>query len=195
MNVHPGSPTARKGPPVFLDMDQQALDDAYDQEIWAPNRALIVRAPQGRERAGAGDPRRAATRGLRAERDRAARHLRLRHQRRAGQRVRPRRRLAAQRGGRLCAAGRAAGARRRALRRSSTSSTSIRPSGDLFPMYEQVRRALAWVWRNAASFGGDRDRHLCLGAFVRLASVRRGADARLARGGPAARRLSRARCC
>jgi arylformamidase len=25
-------------------------------------------------------------------------------------------------------------------------------------MYEQVRRALAWVWRNAASFGGDRDR-------------------------------------
>jgi len=23
-------------------MDQQALDDAYDQEIWAPNRALIV---------------------------------------------------------------------------------------------------------------------------------------------------------
>jgi len=30
--------------------------------------------------------------------------------------------------------------------------------GDLFPMYEQVRRALAWVWRNAESFGGDRDR-------------------------------------
>ena len=30
--------------------------------------------------------------------------------------------------------------------------------GDLFPMYEQVRRALAWVCRNAASFGGDRDR-------------------------------------
>ena len=31
-------------------------------------------------------------------------------------------------------------------------------NGDLFPMYEQVRRALAWVWRNAQSFGGDRDR-------------------------------------
>jgi arylformamidase len=30
--------------------------------------------------------------------------------------------------------------------------------GDLFPMYEQVRRALAWVWHNAASFRGDRDR-------------------------------------
>ena len=25
-------------------------------------------------------------------------------------------------------------------------------------MYEQVRRALAWVYRNAESFGGDRDR-------------------------------------
>jgi arylformamidase len=25
-------------------------------------------------------------------------------------------------------------------------------------MYQQVRRALAWVWRNAESFGGDRDR-------------------------------------
>jgi arylformamidase len=30
--------------------------------------------------------------------------------------------------------------------------------GDLFPMYEQVRRALAWTWRNADSFGGDRER-------------------------------------
>jgi arylformamidase len=27
--------------------------------------------------------------------------------------------------------------------------------GDLFPMVEQVRRAVAWVYRNAASFGGD----------------------------------------
>ncbi len=30
--------------------------------------------------------------------------------------------------------------------------------GDLFPMVEQVQRALAWVWRNAESFGGDRNR-------------------------------------
>ena len=29
--------------------------------------------------------------------------------------------------------------------------------GDLTPMYEQVRRALAWTWRNAESFGGDRE--------------------------------------
>jgi arylformamidase len=30
--------------------------------------------------------------------------------------------------------------------------------GSLFPMAEQVRRAIAWVYRNAAGFGGDRDR-------------------------------------
>ena len=30
--------------------------------------------------------------------------------------------------------------------------------GDLTPMYRQVSRALAWVWRNAESFGGDPDR-------------------------------------
>ena len=30
--------------------------------------------------------------------------------------------------------------------------------GDLFPMYEQVRRAIAWAWRNAETFGGDRER-------------------------------------
>lgn len=30
--------------------------------------------------------------------------------------------------------------------------------GSLFPMAEQVRRAIVWVWRHAASFGGDRDR-------------------------------------
>ena len=30
--------------------------------------------------------------------------------------------------------------------------------GSLFPMVEQVRRAIGWVYRNADTFGGDRDR-------------------------------------
>ena len=30
-----------KGPLVWLDMDQQALDDAYDQMVYAPNRDQV----------------------------------------------------------------------------------------------------------------------------------------------------------
>ena len=30
-----------KGPRVWLDMDQQELDDAYDQSVWAPNQAHV----------------------------------------------------------------------------------------------------------------------------------------------------------
>jgi arylformamidase len=30
--------------------------------------------------------------------------------------------------------------------------------GSLFPMADQVCRAIAWAYQNAASFGGDRDR-------------------------------------
>ncbi len=30
--------------------------------------------------------------------------------------------------------------------------------GDLMPIADQIRRAIAWVWKNVARFGGDRDR-------------------------------------
>ena len=43
--------------------------------------------------------------------------------------------------------------------------------GDLFPMYHQVRRALAWVYNNAATFGGDRDRiHVSAHSPARISS-------------------------
>ena len=32
-----------KGPIVWLDMDQQALDDAYDQLVYAPNRDQLAK--------------------------------------------------------------------------------------------------------------------------------------------------------
>ncbi len=60
MNV---KPSRAKGPPVFLDMDQQALDNAYDQEVYAPNRVQVVgrrHAASGRARARLGNPRRVA---------------------------------------------------------------------------------------------------------------------------------------
>ncbi len=50
--------------------------------------------------------------------------------------------------------------------------------GSLLPMAEQVCRAIAWVWRNAASFGGDPDR-LYLGGHssgAHLAAVALTAD-------------------
>ena len=31
-----------KGPPVWLDMDQKALDDAYDQRVYAPNMQQVI---------------------------------------------------------------------------------------------------------------------------------------------------------
>ena len=35
-------PAREKGPLVWLDMDQKALDDAYDQSVYAPNQRLVT---------------------------------------------------------------------------------------------------------------------------------------------------------
>ena len=39
----PPQPPRVKGPLVWLDMDQQDLDDAYDQLVYAPNRDYILK--------------------------------------------------------------------------------------------------------------------------------------------------------
>src|SRR5215472_13492259 len=52
-----------KGPLVWLDMDQQALDDAYDQIVYAPNREQVTQrriANSARARAAIGAPERVA---------------------------------------------------------------------------------------------------------------------------------------
>src|ERR1700735_382195 len=52
-----------RGPLVWRDMDQKALDDAYDQDVYAPNRPLIVTrriAASERTRAILGPPQRVA---------------------------------------------------------------------------------------------------------------------------------------
>ena len=56
-------PALAKGPLVWRDMDQKALDDAYDQDVYAPNRPLIVTrriAAAERARAILGQPERVA---------------------------------------------------------------------------------------------------------------------------------------
>jgi arylformamidase len=37
------SPSHSKGPLVWLDMDQKELDDAYDQSVYAPNQQLVAK--------------------------------------------------------------------------------------------------------------------------------------------------------
>ena len=156
MNVRPDT-SRTKGPLVFRDMDQQALDDAYDQEVYAPNRALVVerrKAASERARSILGAPKRVAYGPSEHE------GLDIFD---CGTRGAPvnvfvhggawRRNVAAD-----------YALQAEPLIRAGAHSVIIdfinvdQTKGDLFPMYQQVRRALAWVWNNAASFGGDRDR-------------------------------------
>ena len=69
-----------RGPAVFLDYDQAALDAAHDQAAYAEPRAADP-APDPPQRAGAPPHRRAGARRLGPQRDRAARHLSRRRRR------------------------------------------------------------------------------------------------------------------
>jgi arylformamidase len=157
MNVHPSPAPRAKGPIVWLDMDQKELDDAYDQEVYAPNREQIVArrlANSAIVRAILGEPQRVAYGPTEIEkldifrtkapnapvnifihggawrRNKAADYAVL-----AELFVR-------------------AGAHCVIL----DFITVDEAGGSLFPMAEQVRRAIAWVYKNAESFGGDRNR-------------------------------------
>jgi hypothetical protein len=43
VNAISGGDMPKKGPPVFLDYDQTALDAAYDQAAYAPNREQLIK--------------------------------------------------------------------------------------------------------------------------------------------------------
>ena len=151
------APPREKGPRVWLDMDQKELDDAYDQAVYAPNiQQILKRCARNselvRERLGA--PKRFAygptpIEGLDVFTTRAANapvnvfvH---------------------------------GGAWRTGLAKNYAYAAEmfvnagahhvvldfinvIEAGGDLMAMAQQVRRAVAWVYRNAASFGGDPER-------------------------------------
>lgn len=147
----------QKGPLVWLDMDQQELDDAYDQTKYAANRDQIIKryatnSDAVRKRLGA--PVRLAygptpIEGLdlyRVKRAAAPIHVFLHG--------------GAWRGGSAKdSAFQAetfvrAGAHYIAVDFNNVTETG----GDLMPMADQVRRALAWIYKNAASFNGDANR-------------------------------------
>lgn len=146
-----------KGPAVWLDMDQSELDAAYDQSKYAPNlRQIVTRYATNSEavRARLGTPRRYAYGPTPIE------ALDIYTTKRANAPINIFIHGGAWRGG--LAKDFAypaelfvhAGAHYVVL----DFINVIEANGSLTPMAEQVRRAVAWVYRNARSFGGDPDR-------------------------------------
>lgn len=152
------------GPLVWRDMDQKALDDAYDQAVYAPNSEQVL----ARMRA-------ASARAKETLKPQRVAYGPSQHEALDIYRAAPA----------ASAAGKADGApidifvHGGAWQRGSAADTAftaepivgagahaividfttvIEAGGDLIPMYRQVSRAIAWVWRNAESFGGDRNR-------------------------------------
>jgi arylformamidase len=150
-------PARTKGPLVWLDMDQAELDAAYDQSKYAPNQAIVQRRSainsEGvRSRLGA--PRRFAYGPTPIE------ALDLYATQRANAPINIFIHGGAWRGGLAKDHAYAAelyvhgGAHYVVL----DFINVIEANGNLLPMADQVRRAVAWVYRNARSFGGDPDR-------------------------------------
>ncbi len=143
-----------KGPLVWLDMDQQELDDAYDQIVYAPNRDQVGKrriANSERARAVLGLPERVAYGPSEIEKldiyRTKARNAPVNIFIHGGA-------WRANRGADYAFLAEPfvqAGAHYVIL-----DFTNVDDAGaSLFPMVEQVRRAVAWVYRNASRFGGD----------------------------------------
>jgi arylformamidase len=142
---------------VFLDYDQQALDAAYDQAMYAPNRdqllARFARASElARQRLGAAERfayGESAIEGLDVYRTKAANapinvfvHGGAWRAGLARDYAFPAETLVR------------AGAHYVAL----DFNNVIETGGDLMPMAEQVRRGIAWVYTHAKTIGGDASR-------------------------------------
>ncbi|THD51581.1 MAG: alpha/beta hydrolase [Bradyrhizobium sp.] len=153
------SPAAgsEKGPLVWLNMDQKELDDAYDQSKYAPNLQQITRryaSNSNAMRARLGEPKRldygpTAIERLEVystKRANAPIHIHIHggawHQRPAAEYAFPAEMLMN------------AGAHYVVPDFISVDEAN----GDLMPMVDQVRRAIAWTARHAKDFGGDAGR-------------------------------------
>lgn len=147
----------QKGPPVWRDMDQQELDAAYDQSKYAPNQAQVqerrvVNSARARERLGA--PLRLAYGPSAIE------ALDVYRTSKANAPINVFIHGGAWRNGRasdfsyLAEIFVHAGAHSVILDFTNIDAAG----GNLMVMAEQVRSAVAWVYKNATSFGGDANR-------------------------------------
>lgn len=152
-----------KGPAVWLDMDQAELDDAYDQAVYAPNRDQVAKrrlANSAAARKRIGEPARFAYGPTPIEELDVYRSIA------SGAGTAGDAPIAIFIHGGAWRNGTAseftflaepfvqAGAHFAVLDFTNVDAAG----GNLFPMVEQVRRAVGWVFRNAEKFGGDRNR-------------------------------------
>jgi arylformamidase len=152
-----GPPPHEKGPPVFLDYDQVELDAAYDQAVYQPNILQLNRcwaSNSARTRERIGEPLRRAYGQtpieqldiFRTDKPNAPVFVFIHG------------------GAWIRGAARDYSAPAEMFMRAGAHYVVpdfINVSdadGSLFPMAEQVCRAIVWVYRNAGSFGGDRER-------------------------------------
>jgi arylformamidase len=156
-----GPPPHEKGPLVFLDYDQIELDAAYDQAVYQPNILQLNKrwaSNSARARARISEPLRRAYGESAIEQLDIFRTAQAKGHDRAPTFI-------------FIHGG--AWIRGAATDYSAPAEMFIgagahyvvpdfinvaEAGGSLFPMAEQVRRVIAWVYRNAASFGGDPDR-------------------------------------
>ena len=145
-----------KGPRVWLDMDQKELDDAYDQTVYAPNQPLLAarrkvasqsvlqRFPPERRAYGASEIEKL---DIYRTREPNAPVMVFTH---GG---------AWRNGTAKDAAFQAELYRNAGAHLIILDFVQVQDAGgSLLPMIRQVRSAVAWVYKNAASFGGDTER-------------------------------------
>jgi arylformamidase len=147
----------KKGQLVWLDMDQKELDDAYDQAVWAPNREHIAkrrRLASERTIARIGAPERAAYGPTEIEK------LDIYKTKRANAPI-----MIFIHGGAWKNGAAKDSAYMSEMYLAAGANFVIpdfvaveKAGGSLMTMAEQVRRAVAWVYKNAASFDGDPNR-------------------------------------